>query len=142
MVYIVLLLHTAGWASSHIHCISLSYTMDLLYITYHAPCIQSCTFGLYSYELCDVPMYTRKYKSSWYAVCFVGSMSVYSAKYSLTLANTSSDGTLLKIGSDDYTHSWCELLTTVSTPIYSVMFTPTMQYTRYHLCEQFEVRAS
>ena len=102
-------------------------------ITYHAPCIQSCTFGLYSYELCDVPMYPRKYKSSWYAVRVLcgHSMSVYSAKCSLTLANTSSDGTLLKIGSDDYTHNYCELLATVSTPIYSVMLTPTMQYTRY-----------
>ena len=40
---------------------------------------------------------------------------------------------LLKIGCDDYTHNWCELVATVSTPIYSVMFTPTMQYTAYHL---------
>ena len=63
--------------------------------------------------------------------CALWAPCLYSAKCSLTLANTSSDGTLLKIGSDDYTHKWCELLTTVSTPIYSVMFTPTMQYTRY-----------
>ena len=45
--------------------------------------------------------------------------------------------TLLKMGSDDHTQNWCELVATVSTPICSVMFTPTMQYTTYHLCEQF-----
>ena len=44
---------------------------------------------------------------------------------------------LLKIESDDHTQYWCVLVATVSTPIYSVMFTPTMQYTTYHLCEQF-----
>ena len=41
------------------------------------------------------------------------------------------------IGSDDHTQNWCEFVVTVSTPIYSVMFTPTIQYTTYNLCEQF-----
>ena len=36
---------------------------------------------------------------------------------------------LLKIESDDHTQNWCVLVATVSTPICSVMFTPTMQYT-------------
>ena len=49
MVYIVLLLHTAGWAYSHIHCISLSYTMDLLYVLHYDRSnehIHTCTWAI------------------------------------------------------------------------------------------------
>ena len=38
----------------------------------------------------------------------------------------------VKIGSDDYTHNWCELVATVSTHICSVIFTPcSTQHTIY-----------
>ena len=49
-------------------------------------------------------------------------MAALSLSSLLTIVFLSANFALLKVGSDDHTQIWCELVATVSAPICSVMF--------------------